>query len=303
MELYNEWVSHQHNCNYTWTTGLNLNGGTFAFRCLFATAWYAMSINRTLFVCGDSPQNLLWEEFFLLLPTSCQPPPPVILGPKSEWHDEQLQGGHVYSSNINQIFNISHVWLIGWTCPINEAIPTERAHKMAQLIWRLNENTIKEIELILSKFPRWSTTIYHSFHIRCGDKLWGPMAEARPIELKKYCEALEHALGVKKITDPVFIAADSINSIEKIKQIRPDWTIWYIDDPEFQKLRAGNFTHSHLVNWPLEDRRKWQMLLLSELTMIKWSKLFIGTESSNIWRLVNQLRPTRAPPIINLESL
>jgi len=111
---------------------------------------------------------------------------------------------------------------------------------------------------------------------------------------------LEKALKTEKIQDPVFISADSWSSVEDVKRARPDWTVWAVKGTEFDNLRQGNFTHKILTTSPKEVKRIWQMLLLSELTMLKLSYYFVGTGSSNLWQLVRVMRQKEKPQPISI---
>jgi len=88
----------------------------------------------------------------------------------------------------------------------------------------------------------------------------------------------------------VFVAADTIQSIYEVIQVRPTWNIWYIQDPEFQKLRLGSFTHSQITRGPLETQRAWQILTQAEITMMRFAKKLVGAGSTNLMTLLKALR-------------
>jgi len=92
------------------------------------------------------------------------------------------------------------------------------------------------------------------------------------------------------VKDPVFIAADTIWSVEEVKRARRNWEIWYINIPRYEKLRQGNFSHHDFHLWPLDDRIYFYKMFLAELTMMRFAYSFVGTGTSNVWQLVRVLR-------------
>jgi len=128
------------------------------------------------------------------------------------------------------------------------------------------------------------------------------IAESKYKYAEEYCTALEKALKTEKIQDPVFVSADSWSSVEDVKRVRPDWTVWAVRGTEFDNLRQGNFTHKKLNQSPKEVKRLWEMLLLSELTMLNLSYYFVGTGTSNLWHLVRAMRQKENPEAITIDK-
>jgi len=128
-------------------------------------------------------------------------------------------------------------------------------------------------------------------HVRRGDKIIGMSAEAKAKTAEEYCKGLEKLVGDDNITEPVFIAAESMSSIEDIKKARENWEIWYIDIPRYANLRQGNFSHhDFLKSWTIEDRVYFYKMFLAEITMMRFAHSFVGTGSSNVWQLIRILR-------------
>jgi hypothetical protein len=298
-DVLNLWLSNQNHCNNrTWTVALNLNGGSFPFRCMFACLYYSIVSNRTLFIVHDHVDNFNWTDFFIPI-TKCPLPPPAISGPNKGFSEERNRN-QILDDTANIIFSdIPHIWCYYWGTCFNQLPIGFQFFDYIQLIWQYNLETKTKIEQILSQFPKWNITRFHGFHIRRGDKVFGNAAEARFVPTEKYCQTLENALNTKEIRDPVFVAADSWNSIEEVKKARPEWTVWAVKG--FENMRMGNFTHSILTHSSKEVRRLWEFLLLSELIMLRFSHYFIGTGTSNIWQLVNVMRSKDRPKSITID--
>jgi len=109
------------------------------------------------------------------------------------------------------------------------------------------------------------------------------------VPTEDYCNKLERIVG-KEITDPVFIAADSVQTIYEVMKERPYWNLWYVDHPEFQKIRQGEFTHAHITKAPIEARKKWQILFQAEIVMMRFAKTLVGAGTTNVITLMRHLR-------------
>jgi len=112
----------------------------------------------------------------------------------------------------------------------------------------------------------------------------------RNTKAEEYCRGVEKVAGTTNITDPVFIAADSITSIEEVKNARKNWIIWYINIPRYERLRQGNFSHGAFFRWEKEDRIYFYKMFLAEITMMRFAHTFVGTGSSNVWQLLCVMR-------------
>jgi hypothetical protein len=97
----------------------------------------------------------------------------------------------------------------------------------------------------------------------------GDMKEAVKNHIVEYIVKLEGVYG-REVDVPVFVASDSASTIPEIKQWRPHWTIWNIEDIEL-KTEKG-FSTVEFMKQPREWRLRWMRLLLAEFEMLRMAR-------------------------------
>jgi len=277
-DLERRWKAHQATCKEKTIVvdGLQLGGCSYAIRCLLGAVHFAMHTNRTLFVNRlDGTKFVLWEDVFEPISPDCTYPP----------HGFEIKP----NTPEKDLENITNTFFFGCGCPLwNKGRPEFMSAvfmaKAAELVLRMNPKTEQDIMSIISTFPDISTTKYDAIHIRRGDKVFGPTAEAGFIPTLKYCPTVSP-------TEPVFVAADSTDSIADAKANCTMWTeMWSITDPRYLKLRTGFFAQKTISEWAVSTKLDSFKMFLAELTMMRHARKFVGTGTSNVWQLVYALR-------------
>jgi len=295
---WRNYMDHVNHTNYTLTFQMNPGGLAVRIRCMIGTLFQAMHVNRSFLLdyidmsynigqsIGSSYGN--WTQFFCPV-HSAQYLPQVT--PK----DAELVKQDPFT-----VYNSPHIYASVGHCPGEwlQDSTSENMHEAGIRLWRFNPKTRTELELILSIFPNWSERRYHAIHIRRGDKIVGRYKEAEYVATENYCTALENLVG-GNVTDPVFVAADSEQSINEIRVARPEWEVWSIPAPH---LRSENYSTEIFNQRPLEFRMEFSYLFYAELTMFRYAYYFICTKTSNISSLMSILRHPNLPKINSVDK-
>jgi len=267
----------------------NMNPGTvcgYSYRCLFATLFYVLQTNRTLFLeqFNDDqhhPDFTTWDEFFLPLTR------PDCVRPQLAQRTTIVQ-----TELLEKYNNVQHVQYDGCACPINrndfdvqKYFNPEWMAKASDIIFRMNNTTkSKVMKLVFQEYPNFLKIPYNAIHIRRGDK----MLDASPVATEKYCQAVSPNL-------PLFIVGDSMTSVEDgIKECNKTFkVIHYFKGPEYIAARAGNFSMAN--NWQASHDLKALKftMFLAELVIMTNAHTFVGTGTSNVWQMVAALRANK----------
>jgi len=246
-----------------------------------------MLLNRSFVSSPCLPdERLVWDEFLELppgLPQGCKSPFPT-----GDYNFFRANG-NLELRRDNDLLGIPHVWSEGTSCPGEHLVSIEKKIAMAAILWRLNPWAKAKVEELLVPFTNWNSIVYYAIHIRRGDKIAGPAKEADFVPTEHYCRKLEKLVG-KEIKEPVFVAADSVQTIYEVMKERPNWELWYISHPEFQNIRQGDFVHAHITQAPTLTKRKWQILFQAEIVMMRFAKILLGAGTTNVITLMRHLR-------------
>eukprot|EP01125_Pyxidicula_operculata_P019160 TRINITY_DN6921_c0_g1_i2.p1 TRINITY_DN6921_c0_g1~~TRINITY_DN6921_c0_g1_i2.p1 ORF type:complete len:298 (+),score=58.50 TRINITY_DN6921_c0_g1_i2:292-1185(+) len=247
---------------------------------------HALRLGRTFLIHFEDTTYGNWLDWFLPLPGAvnwdkCNGQNNTI---KSTWYinrepvpDATLKTTrpHLFDSYLNE----QH----------RNNIPRKCMKKSSQYLMRFNPKTKLEIEKTLSRFTNWSTREYYAVHIRRGDKVFGPQSEMKIIPTINYVKTIEkHAGG--SLTVPLFVASDSGDAIKQVKELRPEWEVWSLDNEEFAELRKWNYSTSEFVKKDYSFRMQWAKLVFCEMTMLRHATIFIGSGKSNFFSFVDYMR-------------
>jgi hypothetical protein len=180
---------------------------------------------------------------------------------------------------------------------LTQIVDGYKANLPSNLLYRLNSETTKSLhETYLHKFPNYTDYNFLAMHVRRGDKVQGDMKEAARNHIVEYIVKLEGLYG-GEIDVPVFVASDSASTIPEIKEWRPKWTIWNIEDTEL-KTEKG-FSTAEFMKKPRELRLRWMRLLLAEFEMLRRARFTVGSLVSHVFRFATWIRPAGSSFSVN----
>lgn len=161
---------------------------------------------------------------------------------------------------------------------------------IANSLWKTNSQTSKALAKILKR-TRLEPRNYIAVHIRRGDK----RREVALPPLKKYARAVRimaHA------NEPIFIATDDGSVLYEMRKRLPDRTIVML--PSAAK-RTGHLQAEQNRVW-MKRRYDDVVDLIAEIELLRRARIFIGTFSSNLGRLVYVLRNTDEHDSVSLDD-
>jgi hypothetical protein len=128
-----------------------------------------------------------------------------------------------------------------------------------------------------------------SMHVRWGDKV-GDVGtnppEAAKVGLDTFARAVSCYYGASPSPTLVFVATDDMRAVGQLRALL---------GPDFDVLSlAAQEDQGHLqAEWnTMSEERRWQdtLRLWAEVELLAQAELFVGDDSSNIWRIVHYLR-------------
>eukprot|EP01126_Amoeba_proteus_P048081 TRINITY_DN553_c0_g1_i1.p1 TRINITY_DN553_c0_g1~~TRINITY_DN553_c0_g1_i1.p1 ORF type:complete len:403 (+),score=75.71 TRINITY_DN553_c0_g1_i1:521-1729(+) len=267
-------------CNYTITYVEGPGGFSPRFRCLLGTLTYAKNSSRTLLIDYKLSSFGTWNTFFEEIPSMkshCTQPD---LGTMKNLVVDKANPTYPH---LYEAVGLCHgEWLPG--------APGNHLHLSSTHLWRFNRRTRWHIEEILSDFPQWNVTRYNAIHFRRGDKNFGPAKEAYYVPTETYLEFLENTTELEVDKVPLFVAADSIDSVMELKKLRPHWNLWYIQREEFNEMRKGNYSTSAFLTKPARFRSVFALYFFAEMVMMQHSQTLVCTFTSNVCHLQEIIR-------------
>lgn len=123
---------------------------------------------------------------------------------------------------------------------------------------------------------------YAVFHIRRGDKVAQATMEDRTYEVEEYFHKLN---SISPTIRTIFLMTDDYNVFLEIEQKFPEYKILTLSDPNSSGHHQDKFNNS-----PAERKKEAGINLLTELEIARNSQLFIGSNGSNIFRLVEYFK-------------
>lgn len=152
---------------------------------------------------------------------------------------------------------------------------------------------------------------YISIHIRRGDKI-KELKDNEYTHLSKFYDSIQKIFDDKKFpyinakNTSILVVSDNINIIYELKIDKPNWnfvTTWSLNSSLYIK---NEFEQGLINDVPPVIRQAYGIGFMVELELMKLSKFVICTYSSNIGRLIAQLRgwddTVINKKIINLDS-
>jgi hypothetical protein len=237
-----------------------------------------METNRTFYLKQTPRPELTWNDIFLPLkvPDNCPPPSNI---------SEIVQ--IILEEPEEKYLNETHLYISGCLCPLPGKGKTNimghmEMAEVAELLFLMKPDIYREEMQILSHLP-FLTVPYDAVHVRRGDKI----TEVPSTPTPKYCQSIK---GDK----PVFIASDSFQNIEELKQNCTNWKeTWQIIDPRYVQLRNGYFDNIKIgKEWSYEKKLDSYKMFLAEVIMMRYAQIFVGTGTSNVWQWIHVLRGT-----------
>ncbi|WP_379683464.1 hypothetical protein [Flavobacterium procerum] len=154
--------------------------------------------------------------------------------------------------------------------------------QLVDILLDYNKETAEEIFFMKendSNFVKESFGI----HIRRGDKVTGKTKEAELFDVELYLDKVQEINSeIKKIT----ICTDDYNVVENFREKSPEFSYLSFCD----SARAGYFQVQYNDTKDIKRKRAEVIDVLKDANLLINSKIFIGTNSSNISRFVTLMR-------------
>lgn len=158
------------------------------------------------------------------------------------------------------------------------------AKKIIDQIWVFQPHILEKISLSQQelKLPK----DYYGIHIRGGDKI----TEAEIYSVNSYIEVLTKTIGLAELNkSTIYIATDDYVNIRAIKNEYPQLKIVSICKPTTKGHDQISFNTQ-----TKEDRFDAMIELFTEIEILSHSKMFVGTQSSNIGMFMGmRIGPTK----------
>lgn len=155
---------------------------------------------------------------------------------------------------------------------------TDSRSKIANDLWRINNLVQKEINTSLKNL-KYCDGDYIGVHIRRGDKLINEANKVGVIDFIKLIEKMNLS------SENIFIATDDYSVINEFIELRPRWKI---------KSLVTNHENGHLQSdfnsKSNNDIKKNTISVINDIEILKNSKVYIGSITSNFTKLISILR-------------
>lgn len=161
---------------------------------------------------------------------------------------------------------------------------------LANSLWKLNPHTSKAVSKVFSA-ARLRPGRYIAIHIRRGDK----RREVKLPRIKKYAKSVRI---LARKDEPIFIATDDGAVLYEMRKRLPDRKI--VSLPSAIK-RTGHLQAEQNRIW-MKRRYDDVVDLLTEIELMRRGRIFIGTFSSNLGRLVYLLRNSDNRDSVSLDD-
>lgn len=218
-----------------------------------------------------------FHHVFNYRPGTCPLPEKLIIEELLEKRNNEkvLLTQHIWSKiDDNHVFN-ANKWVNSpgingrFLCVTKEII---------QSIWKYNKQTNDDIRAIVDRIN--IPVKYDSLHIRRGDKITEVMQLP---SINQYFDKLNLLTNGEDL--PIYIATDDYSVIAEIKSMYPYKKIFYSDS-----IENNGFDMKIFSSLPKESKHKQIIHLLADIEMLKNSRCFVGTFSSNIGMFMGMCR-------------
>ena len=139
--------------------------------------------------------------------------------------------------------------------------------KLSSIALQYNKQTKEEIEELINNLN--IPDGFYSIQFRGGDKILENVEYSKTEDVVKRIE--EYNIPVKDL----FIFSDDYRYIEELKQIKPEWNLYYlIDDKE------KGYVNKDFQSLPWNEKRKKMIRYFAQMEMCLRSKMHLGYEYS-----------------------
>ena len=158
-------------------------------------------------------------------------------------------------------------------------------NRILKNIWKFNTETKEEIaELLLSpKINFFLKKEYFSIHIRRGDKI--TLKEAKITRIEQYIATLKDIPDIDKNIKNIFIMTDDYECFIEIKNKYKEYNFYTLASKKAKGHKQSDFNNNHT--------RQDIIQLLTEIEITRKAKVFVGTKSSNIFRLIEYFKDVK----------
>lgn len=205
---------------------------------------------------------------------------------------KKIKKRHYPAWIVYRFFNKKTLWTYDlWNKYFNKEFDSERfdipelnihgdlryaSSVIAKMIYRYNNETLKKIKSYINDIGLISD--YISMQVRRGDKI----TECLPTPIEDYFYVANKYAVIKNL----FILTDDYQIIEEVKEKYPHWNIKTLTMPD-----EKGYDHQSFILISKEKKKEKLIKLFSSLEIIKNSKLFIGTYTTNVGLFLGMIMP------------
>ena len=143
----------------------------------------------------------------------------------------------------------------------------EASSKLAQMLWRFNDQTKKEVDEIINSINLPEK--YLAVHVRAGDKI---IEFNKLIKTKTFMEKLKTHSDLKD----VFVFADDYRQVEQLRNEYQDYNFYSLCQPD----EKGYFnTEFQSMDWDI--KKKGLLKLFANVEICRNSDFFVGSVQAN----------------------
>lgn len=212
--------------------------------------------------------------------------------------------------NENVNINVSHIIIQDWWEPLSVIFNYNKQYEnnnktgiwKYEKIFKLRSNFLNnfwilkpQLRNIVKKRIHELNNNYISIHIRRGDKI-KELKNNEFTPLSKFYDSIQKIFNDKKYphlnekNTSILLVSDNINIIYELKKDKPNWnfvTTWPLNSSLYIK---DEFEQGLINRVPPVVRQAYGIGFIIELELMKLSEFVICTHSSNICRLIAQLK-------------
>lgn len=206
------------------------------------------------------------------------------LTPDAFWHSSCIKLSTPASARIAEAIHLN------FTAHRRPHSPAALSRALLTPLWNFNPATASYIRAQVSAL-HLRTGAYIAVHIRRGDKL----RETAPLPVARYAAAVR---VLARPREPIFLASDDGSVLRAMRKELPDHALLSL--PDLGNRRA-HIQSEHNRVW-MKRRYNRVADMLAEIEVMREARVFIGTFSSNLGRLVHGLRHASEESSISLDD-
>lgn len=181
---------------------------------------------------------------------------------------------------------------------ITESDPFDCFSNILRSIYKPNAYIKQKVSNALDKFNFLDSSNYIAVHIRRGDKVAGPWREGSLIEIDEYCREIFAVLEKNPSVNYVYVATDSNNVIDEIKQKKfpPGVTIIY----DTEEIRRDGFCYK-LYSKQISDNETEDEIItfMKNMQLLVGAREIIGSRMSFFFIVAELLRNKKGISLSN----